>query len=170
MHSIDPELLQALMDRLGQLEAGLRQELASQVDRAERAEAALSAAQAQAATAAIAAQTKEQTTRGGEVALEAAPGADRILAFAREEAVRILAEARRAADEVRARAGGDDGFREVLVDLRCQLVERDGLVGELVSVTRRAINEVRRQREPSGAAAEPMISEQSDDDGGDDQR
>jgi len=171
--SIDPAALEALTDRLGRLEAGLRRELASQVERAERAEAALAAAQAQEATAAIAARTEMPAARDPQSALEATPGADRMLAFARAEAARLVAEARREADATRSRTEADGAaFGEVLVELRCHLVEREALVGEVVGIARRAVGELGRRHEHNGSTPEataPAVSDQSDNDGGDDQ-
>lgn len=171
--SIDPEALKALTDRLGRLETGLRGELASQVERADRAEAALAAAQAEATTAAIAGQTNLPAGPDPQSSLEATPGADRMLAFARAEAARIVAEARREADATRPRTEADGAaFGEVLVELRCHLVEQDALVGEVVGIARRAVGELGRRHEHNGATPEgtaPAISDQSDNDGSDNQ-
>ncbi len=129
--ALDPGLVDSLIDRLARLEAGMRQELAAQMERAERAETALASAQAGAATASIAARTEVPSV-----------GAERVLSAARQKAARIVAEAQRDSAATRSWSGGSiaTAFREVLIELRHHLMDRQALDAEVLAIAREAIN------------------------------
>ena len=133
----EEERLEALIGRLGELESGLRDELAVQVDRAEQAESALAAAEARAVRAEVA----------GRVAIPApAPPEGQGGATPPAPALSTLAQGQpaTASDEDR------EALATALREVRAYLERRRTIEAQIVTIARDALNALRQGASPAG--------------------